>query len=89
MAIHTNTIGIQIPLINQKSIGLSWSICKSFLAAPTLRIAQRWSGLYAKHPTDADFVAAPAPGVRIVNGVGGAGMSTSFGLAEEVFASWT
>ncbi len=62
---------------------------QSFLAAPSLDIAQRWSGVYAKHPTRADFVASPAPDVRIVNGVGGAGMTTSFGLAEEVFTDWT
>ncbi len=62
---------------------------QGFLAAPSLRIAQRWSGVYAKHPTRADFVACPASDVRIVNGVGGAGMSTSFGLAEEVLDDWT
>lgn len=60
-----------------------------FLAAPSLDIVQRWSGTYAKHPTRADIVASPAPNVRIVNGVGGAGMTTSFGLAEEVFTDWT
>lgn len=62
---------------------------QSFLAAPSLDIAQRWSGVYAKHPTQADFVASPASNVRIANGVGGAGMTTSFGLAEEVFSDWT
>ena len=64
------------------------SYLRTFLKAPSLRIAQRWHGIYAKHAQDADFIADPAAGVRIVNGVGGAGMSTSFGLAEEVFDSW-
>ena len=45
--------------------------------------------MYAKHPEESDFVADVAPGVKIVNGVGGAGMTTSFGLAEEVFDAWT
>ena len=61
---------------------------QTFLAVPELRIAQRWHGVYAKHPDRADFIAEPAPGVKIVNGVGGAGMTTSFGLAEEIFAEW-
>jgi len=60
-----------------------------FLVAPDLRIAERWHGVYAKHPEESDFVADVAPGVKIVNGVGGAGMTTSFGLAEEVFDAWT
>lgn len=64
------------------------SYLRTFLKAPSLHIAQRWHGIYAKHAQNADFVAAPNSDVRIVNGVGGAGMSTSFGLAEEVFDSW-
>ena len=61
---------------------------RTFLHAHSLEIAQRWHGIYAKHRQRAEFIADPAPGVRVVNGVGGAGMSTSFGLAEEVFDSW-
>ena len=61
---------------------------QTFLAAPALHIAQRWHGIYAKHPDQADFISDPAPGVKIVNGISGAGMTTAFGLAEEVFAKW-
>ena len=61
---------------------------QTFLAAPELQIAQRWHGVYAKHPDRADFIADPAPDVKIVNGVSGAGMTTAFGLAEEIFAEW-
>ena len=61
---------------------------QTFLQAPALRINQRWHGIYAKHSERAEYIAAPAPGVLVVNGVGGAGMSTAFGLAEEVFIDW-
>ncbi len=42
----------------------------TFLAAPDLRIAARWHGIYARHPRDAYFVARPAPGVTMVDGRG-------------------
>ena len=61
---------------------------RTFLAPPSLEITQRWHGIYAVHGEQHEFVADPAPGVRIVNGLAGAGMSTSFGLAAEVFDAW-
>jgi FAD dependent oxidoreductase TIGR03364 len=57
---------------------------ETFLQVPDLRIAARWHGVYVKHPTDPYRVARPAPGVTVVTGVGGAGMTLSFGLAEQV-----
>jgi hypothetical protein len=47
-------------------------------------IASRWNGVYVKHPTEPYFVARPVAGVTIVTGVGGAGMTLSFGLAEKI-----
>ena len=52
-------------------------------------IAERWSGIYAKHATDPQFVAEPLPGVHIVTATGGVGMTMSFGLAEENWRRWT
>ncbi len=55
-----------------------------FLDVPELRIASRWHGTYLKHPTESFVVLRPAPGATAVTAVGGAGMTLSFGLAEQV-----
>ena len=57
---------------------------ETFLNAPGLRIAARWHGVYAKHPQEHAVILVPEPGVTVVTGVGGAGMTLSFGLAEQV-----
>ena len=57
---------------------------RTFLVAPHLRIASRWHGTYAKHPTAAYVAIRPAPRVVVVTGVGGAGMTLSFGLADTI-----
>ncbi len=56
----------------------------TFLDVPGLRIASRWHGTYAKHPEALYYVGRPAPEVTVVTGVGGNGMTLSFGLAERV-----
>jgi glycine/D-amino acid oxidase-like deaminating enzyme len=58
----------------------------TFLDAPPLRIASRWHGTYCKHPASHVALARPAPGVIAITGVGGAGMTFSFGLAEQTVA---
>jgi FAD dependent oxidoreductase TIGR03364 len=57
---------------------------REFLIAPDLSIAQRWYGVYAKHPDKSWVAIDAAPGVRIVTAVGGSGMTLSFGLAEQM-----
>ena len=57
---------------------------QTFLTAPDLAIAQRWYGVYAKHPDKSYVAIDAAPGVRIVTAVGGSGMTISFGLAEQM-----
>jgi FAD dependent oxidoreductase TIGR03364 len=59
---------------------------RTFLDVADVPIAARWHGVYAKHPTEPYTALRPAPGVTAVIGVGGAGMTLSFGLAERVVA---
>jgi FAD dependent oxidoreductase TIGR03364 len=49
------------------------------------RITETWNGVYAKRTDgETDLFISPEPGVYIITGVGGAGMTLSFGLAEEL-----
>ncbi|MBI1913423.1 MAG: TIGR03364 family FAD-dependent oxidoreductase [Planctomycetes bacterium] len=61
---------------------------RTFVTIPDLTIAARWHGVYVKHPTDPYVIARPTPETLAVTGVGGAGMTLSFGLAEQVVANW-
>jgi FAD dependent oxidoreductase TIGR03364 len=54
--------------------------------APDLRIVERWYGVYAKLPDQAIFIHEAAPGITLVTGIGGAGMTMSFGLMARLLA---
>ena len=47
-------------------------------------IVERWHGVYPKISGMLNLDLEPEPGVTIINGLGGAGMTLSFGLAEEI-----
>jgi FAD dependent oxidoreductase TIGR03364 len=50
-------------------------------------VIQTWNGVYTKLTDgEADLFFSPEPYVYVINGVGGAGMTLSFGLAEELVA---
>jgi len=55
---------------------------RGFLNAPDMTIAERWHGVYAKHPEKPLVIMTPAENVRIVASPGGSGMTLSFGVAE-------
>jgi FAD dependent oxidoreductase TIGR03364 len=50
---------------------------------PDRTIAARWHGVYAKHPTKPFVALEPQPGCVLAVAPGGAGMTLSFGIAEE------
>ena len=58
---------------------------KTFAQFKDWRIASSWNGIYPKMTDGStEFVFEPEEGVKIINGLGGAGMTLSFGLMEEV-----
>lgn len=56
---------------------------QKIICLPDWTIAERWHGVYGKHPTNPFFEAEPMPNVHICTATGGAGMTMSFGLAEQ------
>lgn len=59
----------------------------TFTKIKQLSIQQSWNGIYAKLPGQTEYIAKPEKGVYILNGLSGAGMTLSFGLAEEFVES--
>jgi len=78
--------GLSLSIFNKEEIDeLILAYLRRFAIFPEMRIAERWHGIYAKHPGKPYCVFQPEPRVRIVTGLGGAGMTLSFGLAETLY----
>ena len=78
--------GIQPSLFNREEIdNLILRHLRSFLRVPDFSIAERWHGVYAKHFEKPFVRFQPEDGVEVVTGLGGAGMTLSFGVAAETF----
>jgi FAD dependent oxidoreductase TIGR03364 len=58
----------------------------TFLRTECLEVVSRWVGVYSTYAHGAFYEAEPLPGVHVLTGVGGAGMTLSFGLAERTAA---
>lgn len=58
---------------------------RKLLELPDWTIRERWHGIYVKAPDLIQFDAEPEPGVRVAIASGGAGMTMSFGLADEAW----
>jgi FAD dependent oxidoreductase TIGR03364 len=79
--------GLSVDIFNKQEIDdLMLRYISGFLNAPDLTVAQRWYGVYAKHPEKACVSMDPVPGVRIVASPGGSGMTLSFGIGERTIA---
>jgi D-hydroxyproline dehydrogenase subunit beta len=79
--------GLSVDVFNREEIDdLMLDYISGFLRAPGMRVAQRWYGVYAKHPDCPYLSLDGAPGVRIVTSPGGAGMTLSFGIAAETLS---
>ena len=64
---------------------LVFSYLKKFALCDQWKLSQTWNGIYSKMTNgQTELVCNPEPGVIIINGLGGAGMTLSFGLAQEV-----
>lgn len=60
---------------------------RRFARFPVERISETWNGVYAKMTNGGtEVVLHPEHGVTVINALGGAGMTLSFGLCEEVIA---
>jgi glycine/D-amino acid oxidase-like deaminating enzyme len=58
---------------------------KKFMHIDQWEMIQSWNGVYPIMMNGAtDLYLNPAPGIHILNGIGGHGMTMSFGFAEEI-----
>jgi FAD dependent oxidoreductase TIGR03364 len=61
---------------------------QTFTSFKDIRVIQTWNGTYAKMTTgQTELIVDAEPGVLIINGLGGNGMTLSFGLCEQIIAA--
>jgi FAD dependent oxidoreductase TIGR03364 len=76
--------GLSVDIFNKEEVDeIILRYTRQFLRAPDLTVAERWYGVYARHPEKPLLVMHPDDGVRVVASPGGSGMTLSFGVAEQ------
>ena len=73
------------PFDTEEIDGLILRELRLIVDLPDWTIAQRWHGVYPKLAGKTHFFAQPLPGVVLFNGLGGSGMTMSFGLADSLW----
>lgn len=61
---------------------------RKIICLPDWTPVERWHGIYAKHLSQMVWESEPLPRVHVRTGLGGAGMTMSFGLAERFWESY-
>jgi FAD dependent oxidoreductase TIGR03364 len=82
----THEYGLDLDPFDRHALNdLVFDYLREFATFPAMNIAESWHGIYPKMTDGStEWVFDPEPGVTAVNGLGGAGMTLSFGLAEEL-----
>jgi FAD dependent oxidoreductase TIGR03364 len=62
---------------------------QKIIRLPDWTMDSHWHGIYAKSSSGAVVVRSPEPQVYVCTGLGGAGMTMSFGIAEENWRQWS
>ncbi len=62
---------------------------RRIIRLPDWTLAERWHGIYSKHPSQLAVEAQPAPGVHVFTAVGGTGMTMSLGLTRRTWQQWS
>jgi D-hydroxyproline dehydrogenase subunit beta len=76
--------GLTLSIFNRDEVDrLILDHLATFTRVPSLAPVERWFGVYAKHFEKPIVRLSPQPGVHVVTGLGGAGMTLSFGVAAQ------
>ncbi len=80
--------GIDLDPFDRASINfLILDYLRKFSRFPVEEVTESWHGIYPKMTNGStEVILEPEPGVQIINGLGGAGMTLSFGLCEKLIA---
>lgn len=80
--------GLELDPFDKENINeLIFNYLKTLANIPNPTISERWHGIYPKLAGQTAFIYHPEENVTILNGLSGAGMTLSFGLAQEIVAT--